>query len=389
MYEYLKTIPLIDTHVHRVHPNREPEFGQIGGGYIAGPNQEKHSRQTLLYGMIMEKLRAYYGMPEGTPLWEVEKERHKRYNQDPVGYMRDLYSQGNVEMYCFEIGSPLRNKAFTEEEVAFCDSLIPEKKRCCIVRVERSVDETLEQKLPFREFLQAYEKDLCQRIEKEDAVGLKSSIAYYGGLNYVFVSDAETKVAYEKLQAGVGLPEDETKLYAYTLMIAVEVAVRYDIPIQIHTGAGGGAYLDLKSLDPVGLIDFLRDSRILNRTKIVLLHGGHPYEENTSFLTAQYSNVYTDCSGTFFLSSANGVSRLRALMERTPMDKLMYGSDGVMVPETSWFAADYFRKILSRTLCQLMEEEVISRSRAEEIGRLVMHDNAKNCYSKLQQRLKD
>ena len=34
MYDVLKEIPLIDTHVHRVHPEREPEFGQIAGGYM-------------------------------------------------------------------------------------------------------------------------------------------------------------------------------------------------------------------------------------------------------------------------------------------------------------------------------------------------------------------
>lgn len=387
LLKFLNTVPLIDTHVHRVHPNRAVEFGQIAGGYIPGPNQEKHARQTLLYGMIMEKLREYYAMPEQTPLWEVEAERHRRFEQDPKGYMKALYSQGNVAMYCFEIGSPLRGKAFTQEEVNYFNSVIPAEKRCSIVRIERSVDETLEQKLPFGEFLDRFEKDLRGRIEKEDTIALKSSIAYYGGLNYAFSTEAQARNAYERILAGTDTPEDTLALYAYTLMIGVENAVRYDIPIQIHTGAGGGAYLDLKSLNPVGLVDFLRDSRILNRVKIVLLHGGHPHEEDTSFLTAQYSNVYTDYSGTFFLATLNGVSRFRALMERTPLDKLMYGSDGVMCPETSWFAADYFRKLLAKTLTQLIGEGFISYSRAEEIGKMILFDNAVDCYSKLRQKL--
>lgn len=385
--EFLNSVPLIDTHVHRTHPDREPEFGQIAGGYIPGPNQEKHARQTLLYGMIMEKLRKYYGMPDNTPLGEVEAERHRRFRQDPAGYMKELYSQGNVAMYCFEIGSPLRGKAFTEEEAAYFNSLIPAEKRCSIVRIERSVDETLEKKLSFEEFLTQFEKDLCGRIEKEDAIALKSSIAYYGGLNYTFSTEAQAKNAYERILAGTNAPWDTAVLYAYTLMIGVEIAVRYDIPIQIHTGAGGGAYLDLKSLNPVGLVDFLRDSRILNRVKIILLHGGHPHEEDTSFLTAQYSNVYTDYSGTFFLTSLNGISRFRSLMERTPMDKLMYGSDGVMCPETSWFAADYFRKMLARTLIQLKNEGFLSSSRMGEIGKMIQYDNALDCYSKLHKRL--
>ena len=389
MYEYLKTIPLIDTHVHRVHPDHAPEFGNIAGGYIPGPDQEAHSRQTLLYGMIMERLRRLYGMPEGTPFQTVEKERHRRFNEDPQGYMQELYSLDNVAMYCFEIGSPLRKKAFTQEEVAYFNSVIPPEKRCCIVRIERSVDETLALHLPYDAFLDQFQKDLCARVEKENAIGLKSSIAYYGGLNYSFVSDAESRAAYERIRFGSFTPEEEKKLYAYTLMLAAEIAVRYDIPIQIHTGVGGGSYLDFKNLDPMGLKDFLWDSRILNRVKIILLHGGHPYEASASFLTAEFSNVYTDCSGTFFLSTLNGASSFRTLLERTPLDKVMYGSDGVMFPETSWFAAEHFRKMMAKVMTQLVEEEFLSAGRAEEICRMILFENARNCYTKLRQRLPD
>ena len=62
--EEIEKIPLIDTHMHRVHPARAPEWGSLGGGYIPGPGQERHGRQTVLYGMILEKLRQRFGMAE-------------------------------------------------------------------------------------------------------------------------------------------------------------------------------------------------------------------------------------------------------------------------------------------------------------------------------------
>ncbi|MFR8746729.1 hypothetical protein [Gemmiger formicilis] len=34
--EEIEKIPLIDTHMHRVHPARAPEWGSLGGGYIPG-----------------------------------------------------------------------------------------------------------------------------------------------------------------------------------------------------------------------------------------------------------------------------------------------------------------------------------------------------------------
>lgn len=382
MYEILKEIPLIDTHVHRIHPDREPEFGKIAGGYIDGPGQEYHSRQTILYEMFMQALRVKFGMSEDATNKQVEEERFRRFKAGPWGYTKELFLEGNVAVSCFEIGSPLKGKALTKEEVSWFNDLIPEKKRCCIVRIERSVDELLPQKLSFQEFSEALTKDLEERITREKAVGLKSSIAYYGGLNLKMSDEKKAAAGYEKIRSGKGTKEDEKCLYTYTLMQGVEMAAKHEIPLQIHTGAGGGS-LDFTSFDPVGLTEFLRDPRVFNRVKIVLLHGGHPHEEDTSFLTAQFSNVYTDCSGTFYLCTTGGIARLRALMERAPLSKIMYGSDGVMMPELSWFSHDYFRKLLSRVLTQLVEEKLIGESRAYEFAKMIMHNNALMCYSKL------
>ncbi|MCD2492001.1 amidohydrolase [Lacrimispora sp. NSJ-141] len=386
MYEALKDMPLIDTHVHRVHPDREPEFGKIAGGYIDGPGQDRNSRQTILYEMVIQALRERFGMPEDTSDAEVEAERFRRYTSEPKKYMRELFSEGNVAMSCFETGSPLRGRAFTGEEAAYFYESVPKGKRSVIIRIERSVDELLDKKLSYREFTEKLTADLDDRIIKEAAVGLKSSVAYYGGLNIQLADEKKAEEAYEHIVSGAGTGKDEKCLYTFTLMLGVEAAVKHGIPLQIHTGAGGGT-LDFKSFDPVGLTDFLRDSRVFNRAKIVLLHGGHPHEEDASFLTAQFSNVYTDCSGTFYLCTVNGVNRLRALMERTPMNKLMYGSDGVMFPELAWFGHGYFRKVLARVLTQLAEEGFIREKRALEFARMILYDNALECYSKLKERM--
>lgn len=387
MYDALKEIPLIDTHVHRVHPDREPEFGQIAGGYIKGTGQERHSRCTILYEMIMQELRVKFGMKEDTSNEQVEKERFRRFLADPAGYTKEMLTEGNVAMSLFEIGSPLRGKAFTVEETEWFWKLIPQKNRRCIVRIERSVDELLPRELSFSEFSDALVKDLEARICKEEAVGLKSSVAYYGGLNICLSDEKKAADSYQRLLSQEGTKEDEKCLYTYTLMQGVELAVKHEIPLQIHTGAGGGS-LDFKSFNPVGLTDFLRDSRVFDRAKIVLLHGGHPHEEDTSFLTAQFSNVYTDCSGTFYLSTVGAVNRMRALLERAPLSKVMYGSDGVMMPELAWFGHRYFRKLLAKVMTQLVEEGFVRESRAYEFSKMIMHNNALTCYSKLKEKIK-
>ena len=198
------------------------------------------------------------------------------------------------------------------------------------------------------------------------------------------ITDREAaRKSYEKMRSGDMSVGSRKAFYDFILMESVEEAVEFDLPIQIHTDAGGGRFLDFRTENPVNLIDFLQDDRVKNRCKIVLLHGGHPHEEDTGYITAQFSNVYTDFSGTFYLVSGKGVERMIALLERTPLNKVMYGSDGVGIPELSWFAHDHFRSQLTKMLNQLVAEGYMTERRAHEAARMFMYDNALGCYEKV------
>lgn len=382
-YSQLCGIPLIDTHVHRVHPNRTPAFGNIGGGYIDGPNQESHARQTILYGMVMEALRKEFALSDSASWQQIEQERFKRYNQNPQQYYESLIKNQNVKMYCLEIGSPIGGAAYTENEISYFNASIPENKRCAIVRIDRIMDELLPHKKPFAEFINSFKEALYYHIEKEKTVGLKSCAAYNGGLNIEITDYAAASSAYERICKGNADLHDKKLVHNFVLLESLDAAAEKNLPIQFHTGAGGGNWLDFKTQSPINMIDFLQHPKVKNKVKIVLLHGGHPHEEDTSYLTAQFSNVYTDFSGTFYLCSLKGVERMAALLERTPLDKVMYGSDGVAFPEVSWFAHSHFRRQLSRLLNQLTAEEYITEKRAFEIANMIMHDNALECYSNL------
>lgn len=385
--EELYQIPLIDTHVHRVHPGRAPEWGSLGGGYIPGPGQEAFGRQTILYGMVMEQLRKKFAMPEESTWEQVEQERHRRYEADPQGYYRNLMAECNVAMHCLEIGSPIGAPAYTQEEKDYFNASIPEEKRANIVRFDRIIDELLPEKLGFSDFCNTYFATLNSQIETEWAVGLKSCAAYNGGLDLWLTGREEAAGAYERIRLGTASAADQKALRCYLLLESMDTAAEKDLPVQFHTGAGGGSWIDFKTLDPMNMIDFLQDKRVKNRVKVVLLHGGHPHEENTSYLTAQFANVYSDFSGTFYLCSLKGVERMAALLERAPLNKIMYGSDGVMFPEVSWFAHHQFRRQLARLLNGLAAEGYLTERRAKETAKMFCYDNALDCYSALRSRL--
>lgn len=383
----LYQIPLIDTHVHRVHPGRAPDWSCLGGGYIPGPGQEDFGRQTILYGMVMERLREAFGMPEDSAMEEIERERFRRYNADPQSYYARLLSDCNVAMHCLEIGSPIGAPAYSEEEKAYFNASIPERKRANIVRFDRILDELLPEKQSFTEFVRTYFDTLYRQIEQERAVGLKSCMAYNGGLDIWLTGKEDAERAYERIRRGEGGPADQKALRCYMLLESMAAAEEKDLPVQFHTGEGGGSWIDFKTMDPICMADFLLDSRVKNRVKIVLLHGGHPHEENASYLAAQFANVYSDISGTFYLCSLKGVERMAALIERAPLSKIMYGSDGVMFPEVSWFAHHQFRRQLSRLLNWMVDEEYLTHSRAREAANMFCYKNALNCYTALRDRL--
>lgn len=383
----LQQIPLIDTHVHRVHPGRAPQWGNLGGGYIPGPGQEAFGRQTILYGMVMERLRKTFGMADDATMEQIEQERFRRYQADPQGYYTWLLSDCNVAMHCLEIGSPIGGPSYSEAEKAYFNASIPEEKRANIVRLDRILDELLPEDWDFSELCRRYTEILCRQIREERAVGLKSCIAYNGGLDIWLPAREDAEKAYARIRQGQGEPTDQKCLRCYMLLESMEIAAQWDLPVQFHTGAGGGSWIDFKTLDPMNMIDFLQDGRVKNRVRVVLLHGGHPHEENASYLTAQFANVYSDFSGTFYLCSLKGVERMAALLERAPLNKIMYGSDGVMFPEVSWFAHHHFRHQLAKLLTELTENGYLTEARAWEAANMFCYRNALDCYTALRDRL--
>ena len=150
--------------------------------------------------------------------------------------------------------------------------------------------------------------------------------------------------------------------------------------MQVHTGTGASDLLNMEAMNPVCLYDLFTDPRYLNKVKIVLLHGGYPYIEETGYLVAQFSHLYTDLSGTISFSSVGGAEIMRKMFERAPLNKVSYGSDSGGFPELAWFGSLHFKDQLNRVLGQLMDEGAIHENQAYEIAHKVLYDNALELY---------
>ena len=84
-----------------------------------------------------------------------------------------------------------------------------------------------------------------------------------------------------------------------------------------------------------------------------------------------------------WFGTVNGAARLRALLERAPLDKIMYGSDATMLPELYWYSPHHFRSLLKNLLNDFVEEHYMTDERAHDVAKMILRGNALNCYEKI------
>jgi predicted TIM-barrel fold metal-dependent hydrolase len=152
------------------------------------------------------------------------------------------------------------------------------------------------------------------------------------------------------------------------------------IPMHIHTGMTGGLWNGpLHDADPFLLVPLLRRPEFL-RTKVVLLHGAHPWIQHASAVAHALPHVWVDMGWTTPWTSLRIVEGYREVMGVMPLSKLMVGSGGHGTPEIAWLSAKTAKIALKEVLGDAVRLDLLDHARAEEIGRMILHDNAARLY---------
>jgi len=172
----------------------------------------------------------------------------------------------------------------------------------------------------------------------------------------------------------------EKVIREYMLFKTLELCKKFDLPLQIHTGMGASPDIDIRSANPLHLINIIRDPEF-NKVKIVLVHSGYPYVEEAGYLANQYPNVYIDISEMNPFISIGVKNKILSLLEMAPTTKIMYGSDGFYTPEVYWIAAIIGKEALSQALDQLIKREFIDEDYGYKSAKFILHENAKKLYN--------
>jgi hypothetical protein len=224
-----------------------------------------------------------------------------------------------------------------------------------------------------------------ERMKQQGAVAIKYEVAYLRRLDFGPATLANARAIYSRYRAG-GAPSQRVyqPLQDYLFRYIGREAGRLGLVVHIHSADGAGGYYEASGSDPILLESALNDTT-LRHTRFVIVHGGWPHPRNTMSLFAK-TNVYADFSFLGNLISSNTLaSVLREWLSGYP-NRILFGTDAyqdspvVGWEEWGWLGATAGRKALAIALTGMMRDGEITRERAEEIARMVLHDNAAALY---------
>ena len=224
-----------------------------------------------------------------------------------------------------------------------------------------------------------------ERHRRGGAIAEKFEAAYLRDLDFSPADRVRAERTYSAFLDRTPPDADYKILQDFLFRYIAAECGRLGMAVHLHTGAGAGSYFDVAGINPL-LLESVLDDPSLRKTSFVLLHGGWPFERDIAALLVK-PNVYVDFSSLSMLQPASSLAgTLREWLEWVP-EKVMFGTDAYPYSsdlswETSaWLANANGREALSAALTGMMRDGEITRGRARQLGRMVMHDTAKALYT--------
>ena len=378
--------PVVDAHAHPFMPSREKQM--YGRRYILSSDcyqrvGEEVVKSTLAYRMILLDLARLFGLSPDRPDEEILAVRRKAADEDYKGFVDRLFKDAKIEIFLNETGFPVQGRRLSPCEMEDFNRAVQDIDVREIIRLEMTCNHLIEdtkEKLGFSEFLQLFRTHMKERIENGNVAALKTVIGYFTGLEILCPSKEEAERSFlnwyytDQKERWIQKPFRDYMVYEF-----VKLCEAYRLPLQIHTGAGDPPSCDLRLMRPGLLYEFLNREDTGN-IPVVLLHGGYPYPEELAFMVNGYSNVYTDVSS-MTADDSTAVERVfPILLEKVPMKKIMYGSDGAGDVDPVWFAAVNFKRVLARVFDGYVEKGILTASYAEQAAAWILSENAKELY---------
>lgn len=199
---------------------------------------------------------------------------------------------------------------------------------------------------------------LFQKNIHNKAVAIKNTLAYDRPL---YFEDVPYKVADSLFNRAPFISKSGKKaLEDFMFHQIIKGSIKYNLPIQIHTGYFAGNDNTLKNGDPLNLNNLFLE---YPKAKFILFHGGFPWTEGYIALGKTFPNVYLDLVWMPQISKEVAIQTFDELLDCVPYNKFFFGGDCVFIEETVG-AIEFGKEVI----VQILADRVSKGSMTEELA---------------------
>ena len=225
-----------------------------------------------------------------------------------------------------------------------------------------------------------FEELVRAQVDQQQAVGFKTVIAYRTGFDIDWSEPSQTQLAAASRRwADVGGTRlADPLLLCFGIRTALKVqAERGGLPLQVHVGFGDRDE-DLHRTDPLLLLPLLRDP-VAKNASIALLHC-YPYERQAGYLAQGFAGVHLDVGLAINYLGSRSRDLIARSLELAPFRKLLYSSDAYGPAELHYLGADLWRAGTAAVLDDFVAAGDWSASDALRVATLIASENARRLY---------
>jgi hypothetical protein len=333
---------------------------------------QEWKRQTTWHKLLVRELADFFQVERN--LDAVVAARNAAVAEGYRGYVGRLYASAQIDGIIFDDGYPLPQipmDKVREQLPVVCQP---------IFRIEPLIVDLLKQDISWTEFRQLFDDTISRALTMGGYVGVKSVIAYRTGLDISPLSRSPDQgfQALDAIKRGLGGGATK-RLRDHLLCRSLELCMEHGVPMQIHTGMGDYE-VNLVLCRPAYLMELLRFPAYRACT-VVLVHTGYPYHREAGYMAHVLPRVYCDISEGVPFAGSGSAAILRELIEMAPLHKISYGSDAYSVPEGIFAAARIGKRIVGQVMAELVADEVLTESEAQEVGEMVLSGTTKRIYN--------
>lgn len=361
----LSRIPLVDNHCHLFHTMFKAHDLPSLLSMSLNDMPADQLRQTMVFRRLMREL-ALFLQRKGSDDADLLSRRAALMTADYGRWVRGLFQDVNIRTLIVDTGYQPADQPPAEFE-----DLVPADVYY-MFRIESRLDD-LWQRLNNKELtLEDVEIKFDEELEKNIAgprvAALKSIIGYRTGID---IQPVERRRLKEH-------PPAEKAFRDYFFLRTLERAAQIGLPVQIHASFGE-SNIDVRRNHPA-MLKWVFDQPAFRSVPMVIVHGGYPHCFEAGYLASVYPHVYVDFSEMNPFVPLGFQKGLRDIFDMCPFNKILYGSDGFVVPEIHWLAARMARGAMTGLLNSLVDDGLFDADDALNVARMVFSENAVALY---------